>query len=41
MHALEVIGETWAGGVLAILTFTAGIAFAKRRLLQKVKRARR
>jgi len=33
MSVLETVGEAWAGGVLAVLTFVVAIAVAKRRLL--------
>jgi hypothetical protein len=38
---LETIGEAYAGGLLVVLTVFAGVAWSKRALLQKVKRARR
>ncbi len=39
-RALEAIAEAWAGGLLAILTAVAAIAYAKRRLLSSVRKKR-
>jgi hypothetical protein len=41
IRALETVGETYIGTILAALTVVAAVAWSKRALLQKVKRARR
>lgn len=40
IRALETVGEAYAGTLLAALSVVAAVAWSKRRLLQKMKRAR-